>query len=102
MDIDTDQGISLLSHGDQLETETWTELKTYLSKYEIIWRILVVPLRAPGSIYLRSGINPDLETFAMNNYTAYVNMTRALRKIERRVAHSSVCGGAPFIAVVSR
>jgi hypothetical protein len=42
----------------------------------------VVPLRAPGSIYLRLGINPNLETFAMNNYTAYVNMTRALTKIE--------------------
>ncbi len=42
----------------------------------------VVPLRAPGSIYLRLGINPNLETFAMNNYTAYVNMTRALNKIE--------------------
>ena len=35
-----------------------------------------------GSIYLRFGIDPNLETFAMNNYTAYVNMTRALGKIE--------------------
>src|ERR1035437_8458877 len=80
--MDTDQGVSLLSHGDQLEKETWTKLEPYLSKYEIVWRMLVVPLRAPGSIYLRVGINPDLETFAMNNYTAYVNMTRALSKIE--------------------
>ena len=82
MDMDTDQGISLLSHGDQLEKKTWTKLKPYLPKYEIVWRILVVPLRAPGSIYLRSGIDPNLEAFAMNNYTAYVNMTRALCKIE--------------------
>jgi len=80
--MDTDQSVSLVSHGDQLEQETWTTLEPYLSKYEVIWRMHVVPLRAPGSIYMRSGINPDLETFAMNNYTAYVNMTRALNKIE--------------------
>jgi hypothetical protein len=80
--MNTDQGISLVSHGDQLEKETWTKLKPYLSKYEVVWRMHVVPLRAPGSIYLRFGIDPNLETFAMNNYTAYVNMTRALSKIE--------------------
>jgi hypothetical protein len=44
--------------------------------------MLVVPLRIPDSIYLRSGINADLERFAMNNYTAYLNITRALSKIE--------------------
>jgi hypothetical protein len=76
------QGVSLLSHGDQLEKETWTKLEPYLSKYEAVWRMHVVPLRSPGSIYLRSGIDPNLETFAMNSYTAYVNMTRALGKIE--------------------
>ena len=80
--MDTDQGVSLLSHGDQLEKETWTKLESCLSKYEVVWRMHVVPLRAPGSIYLRFGIDPNLETFAMNNYTAYVNMTRALGKIE--------------------
>jgi len=80
--MDADQGISLLSHGDQLEKETWTKLEPYLSKYEVVWRMHAVPLRAPGSIYLRFGIDPNLETFAMNNYTAYVNMTRALKKIE--------------------
>ncbi len=30
----------------------------------------------------RPGIDPNLETFAMNNYTAYLNIARALRKIE--------------------
>lgn len=80
----TDQGVSLLSHGDQLEKETWTKVEPYLSKYEVVWRMHVVPLRAPGSIYLRFGIDPNLETFAMNNYTAYVNMTRALWKIDSK------------------
>jgi hypothetical protein len=80
--MDTDRRVSLLSHGDQLEKETWTKLEPWLSKYEIVWRMHVVPLRPPGSIYLRLGIDPNLETFTMNNYTAYVNMTRALGKIE--------------------
>jgi hypothetical protein len=80
--MDTDQEFSLVSQGDQLERETWTKLEPYLSKYEVVWRMHVVPLRDTNSIYLRSGIDADLETFAMNNYTAYVNMTRALEKIE--------------------
>ena len=45
--MDTDQGVSLLSHGDQLEKETWTKLESCLSKYEVVWRMHVVPLRAP-------------------------------------------------------
>lgn len=81
--MDSDQRISLISHGDQLEQETWTKLEPYLSKYEAVWQMLVVPLRDAGDIYLRSGIDETLETFAMNNYTAYVNMTRAFDKIER-------------------
>ena len=80
--MEPDQGILLLRHGDELETETWTALEPYLSKYEEVWRMHVVPLRAPGSIYFRPGIDPNLETFAMNNYTAYVNMARAFWKIE--------------------
>ncbi len=78
----TDQGVSLLSQGDQLERETWTMLEPYLSKYEIVWRTHVVPLRDTDTIHMRFGIDADLETFAMNNYTAYVNMARALKKIE--------------------
>ena len=80
--MDSAQRISLVSHGDELERETWTKLEPYLSKYEVVWRMHVVPLRDIGSIYLRFGIDADLETFAMNNYTAYVNMTRALNKID--------------------
>jgi hypothetical protein len=82
--MEPDLGISLLRHGDELETETWAKLEPHLSKYELVWRMHVVPLRAPGSIYFRSGIDPNLETFAMNNYTAYVNIARALGKIESK------------------
>jgi hypothetical protein len=39
-------------------------------------------LRCEDSIYLRDGIDPDLETLAMCNYTAYVNVARALKKID--------------------
>jgi hypothetical protein len=39
-------------------------------------------LGLPGLSISGQGIDPNLETFAMNNYTAYVNMARALRKIE--------------------
>ena len=81
--MDTDQRVSLLSHGDQLEKETWTKLEPYLSKYEVVWRMQVVPLRAPGSIYLRLGINPNLETFAMNTHAA-VRLCGVVRA-ERRV-----------------
>jgi hypothetical protein len=80
--MDTDQVISLARQGDQFEQETWTNLEPYLSKYEVVWRMHVVPLRSRDSIYLRPGIDANLETFAMNNYTAYVNMARALEKID--------------------
>jgi transcriptional regulator len=80
--MDRDQGVSLVTHGDQFEQDTWTKLEPYLSKYEMVWRMHVVPLRNAGSVYLRSGIDADLETFAMNNYTAYVNIARALEKID--------------------
>ena len=63
--MDADQGISIASQGDHVEQETWSRLEPYLSKYELVWRTLVVPLRVTGSIYLRPGIDADLETFAM-------------------------------------
>ena len=82
---DTDQAVSLLNNGDQFERKWWTELKPYLSKYEVVWRLHVFPLRSPGSILLRAGIDEDLEMFAMNHYTAFVNMARALEKIENKI-----------------
>jgi hypothetical protein len=57
-------------------------MQAYISKYEILWKMHVEPLRNPGSIDLRDGIDPDFEVFAMNHYSAYVNLVRALEKIE--------------------
>jgi hypothetical protein len=74
--------LSLTEHGDVLERQTWPTMQAYISKYEILWQMHVEPLRNPGSIDLREGIDPDFEIFAMNHYSAYVNLVRALEKIE--------------------
>lgn len=76
--------MSLTEHGDVLERQTWPAMQAYISKYEILWQMHIEPLRNPGSIDLRDGIDPDFEVFAMNHYSAYVNLVRALEKIEMR------------------
>lgn len=72
--------LSLLSDGDELEQKTWEELRDYIGLYETIWRHFSAPLRQQNSIYFRDGIDADLEILAMCNYTAYVNVARALEK----------------------
>lgn len=74
--------LSLLRDGDELEQQTWEELRDYIGLYETIWCIYSAPLRRENSIYFRDGIDADLETLAMCNYTAYVNVARALKKID--------------------
>jgi hypothetical protein len=76
--------VSLSESGDAMEREWWPQLQLYVSKYEVLWRMHVEPLRTQGSIYLRDGIDKDFEIFAMNHYTTYVNLARAFDKIERR------------------
>jgi hypothetical protein len=73
---------SLLESGDAIERETWPDLRAYLSKYEALWRMHVLPLRNPRSIHLRDGSDEDFEVFAMNQYTTYVNVARAFQKIQ--------------------
>jgi hypothetical protein len=75
--------VSLSESGDATEQEWWPQLQTFVSKYEVLWRMHVEPLRSSNSIYLRDGIDADFETFAMNHYTAFVNLARALDKIQR-------------------
>jgi hypothetical protein len=75
--------LSLQCDGDELEQQTWGELKDYIGLYETIWRTFSAPLRREQSIYFRDGIDPDLETLAMCNYTAYLNVARALDKIKK-------------------
>jgi hypothetical protein len=76
--------VSLSESGDAMEREWWPQLQPYVSKYEVLWRMHVEPLRSRGSIHLRDGIDKDFEIFAMNHYTSYVNLARAFDKIERR------------------
>ncbi len=76
--------VSLSESGDAAEQEWWPQLRTFVSKYEVLWRMHVEPLRSSNSIYLRDGIDADFETFAMNHYTAFVNLARVLDKIQRR------------------
>jgi hypothetical protein len=73
---------SLTYDGDVLERRSWPTMQAYISKYEALWQMHVEPLRNPGSIDLRDGIDRDFEFFAMNHYSAYVNLVRALAKIE--------------------
>jgi hypothetical protein len=75
---------SLTDDGDVLERGTWPIMQAYISKYEVLWQMHVEPLRNPGSIHLREGIDPDFELFAMNHYSAYVNLVRAREKIEEK------------------
>jgi hypothetical protein len=81
-DSESKSAPSLLSNGDALEQQTWEELRDYVGLYETIWRIFSAPLRCKGSIQFRDGIDADLEILAMCNYTAYLNVARALKKIK--------------------
>ena len=65
-----------------IERSTKDLLKPYIHRYEIVWRLLVVPLRSSGSIYLRDGIDELFEEFAMCHYTTYVNVARVFEKID--------------------
>jgi hypothetical protein len=73
---------NLTDNGDSVEKSTWPLMKSYVSKYETLWQMHVEPLRNPGSIALRQGIDPDFEFFAMNHYSAYINLVRSREKIE--------------------
>lgn len=73
---------NLTDHGDAVERSTWPTMKSYISKYETLWQMHVEPLRNPGSIALRRGIDPDFEVFAMNHYSTYINLVRAHDKIQ--------------------
>jgi hypothetical protein len=71
--------ITILSHGDEIERDNWELLKAYIHRYETVWRLLVVPLRSAGSIYLRDGLDEALEEFAMS-ITRPMSMSHGLRR----------------------
>ncbi len=62
----------------------WESLRPHFHRYETLWPTHIFPLRSPGSIYLRKGIDEDFETLAMRNHTTFVNVARAFQKIESR------------------
>jgi len=76
--------LTIRANGDDIERSNWDRLESYVHRYEEVWRALVAPLRAPNSILFRDGIDKDFEEFAMCHYTSYVNLARALNKIDCR------------------
>lgn len=81
---DSELAFTVLANGDEIERSNWERLQPYIHRYEAVWQVLVAPLRAPNSIMFRDGIDEDFEEFAMCHYTTYVNLARALNKMECR------------------
>lgn len=71
--------------GDEIERNNWERLKPYVHRYEEVWRVLVAPLRAPNSIMFSDGIDGQFEEFAMCHYTSYVNLARAVNKMDAKL-----------------
>lgn len=80
-----------MTHGDQIEQETWNLLRPCFQRYESFWLTHVYPLRCKGSIYLRRGLDERFEELAMCHYTTYVNLARARQKIESRSEDFKFC-----------
>lgn len=76
--------ITIANSGDDLEKEMWNSLQPFFGSYEKFWRIHVVPLRQNGFIYLKHGIDPEFETLAMCHYSCFVNLGRAIQKIDSK------------------
>lgn len=76
--------LTLRNDGDDIERKNWDRLEPHVHRYEEVWLTLVAPLRGRGSIQFRKGIDGDFEEFAMCHYTTYVNLARALEKMESR------------------
>ena len=74
---------SLLARGDEIEQQTWPELRQFIPHYEKFWAFYVYPLRSQGSIYFRRGIDTDLEWMASLNYSMYVSLGRGHGKIAK-------------------
>jgi len=76
--------VSLLVDGDETERNAWESLRPYFHRYEGFWHTHIFPLRCPGVITLRDGIDEEFETLAMCNYTTFVNVARAFQKIQSK------------------
>jgi hypothetical protein len=62
--------VTLMLSGDALERHFARRLRGLFTRYEEVWRAIVVPLRVPGDIQLRL-VDPNIEWFAMSHYSMY-------------------------------
>jgi len=76
---------SLADEGDDLEKESWDDLKQYFPAYEVFWQLHVYPLRSSGIVYLREEIDNEMERMAIFNYSTYVSLARGFRKIKSKL-----------------
>lgn len=67
--------------GDRIEQAYWGHLKKLVPHYEMFWQLYVLPLRADDSIWFQDGIDPQIETIAITNYSAFAALGRARHKI---------------------
>ena len=66
----------LADEGDDLEKESWPDLKKYFPHYEVFWQLHVYPLRSSGIVYLREELDRDLERMAIFHFSTYVSLAR--------------------------
>jgi len=71
----------LQQFGDRLEQAYWGHLKKLVPHYEMFWQLYVLPLRAADSIWFQDGIDPQIETIAIKNYSTFAALGRARHKI---------------------
>ena len=67
--------------GDSIEQASWRLLKKLVPHYETFWQLYVLPLRAVDSIWFHDGIDPQIETIAIMNYSTFAALGRARQKI---------------------
>src|SRR5579864_6855861 len=71
----------LLRFGDELEKTNWGHFRGLIPHYEQFWQMHVYPLRVPGSIWFRDGLDPEFEMLAIANYSTFAALCRARHKI---------------------
>jgi hypothetical protein len=73
--------VNLTRLGDDLEKRNWNDFRRLIPHYETFWQMHVYPLRVPGSIWFRDGLDPTFESLAVANYSAFAALCRARQKI---------------------
>jgi hypothetical protein len=67
--------------GDRIEQAYWGHLKRLVPHYETFWQLYVFPLRAGDSLWFQDGIDAQIETIAITNYSTFAALGRARHKI---------------------